>query len=171
MRQEKRRTRGGELTVGGILLGMGLGGFVDGIVLHQILQWHHMGTATGSNESFPSTTVAALERNTLWDGLFHAGAWALALAGVILLWRATRGGRYATWRTLAGLLLVGWGLFNVIEGLVNHQLLRIHHVRDDLGGPLSWDLGFLVFGVLLLGLGLTLWQTDEAREENRVRNG
>ena len=26
----------------GILLGVGLGGFFDGIVLHQLLQWHHM---------------------------------------------------------------------------------------------------------------------------------
>ena len=25
----------------GILLGVGLGGFVDGMMLHQILQWHH----------------------------------------------------------------------------------------------------------------------------------
>jgi len=24
------------------------------------------------------------------------------------------------------------------------------HVRDDLGGPLSWDLGFLGFGVILV---------------------
>ncbi len=24
------------------ILGLGLGGFFDGIVLHQILQWHHL---------------------------------------------------------------------------------------------------------------------------------
>jgi uncharacterized membrane protein len=53
----------------GILLGIGLGGFVDGIVLHQILQWHHMLSSEGSH---PTTTVAGLETNTLWDGLFHA---------------------------------------------------------------------------------------------------
>ena len=53
----------------GILLGIGLGGFVDGIVLHQILQWHHMLTSEGD---YPPTTVAGLETNTLWDGLFHA---------------------------------------------------------------------------------------------------
>jgi uncharacterized membrane protein len=23
-------------------MGLGLGGFLDGIVLHQVLQWHHM---------------------------------------------------------------------------------------------------------------------------------
>ena len=26
----------------GILFGLGLGGFFDGIVLHQVLQWRHM---------------------------------------------------------------------------------------------------------------------------------
>ncbi len=26
----------------GLLVGLGLGGFFDGIVLHQLLQWHHM---------------------------------------------------------------------------------------------------------------------------------
>jgi uncharacterized membrane protein len=49
-------------------MGMGLGGFVDGIVLHQILQWHHMLTGTGDH---PSNTVVGLEANTLADGFFH----------------------------------------------------------------------------------------------------
>lgn len=30
----------------GVLLGLGLGGFVDGILLHQILQRHHMLSST-----------------------------------------------------------------------------------------------------------------------------
>jgi uncharacterized membrane protein len=31
----------------GILLGLGLGGFFDGIIWHQVLQWHHMLTSAG----------------------------------------------------------------------------------------------------------------------------
>ena len=50
----------------GFLLGVGLGGFVDGIVLHQILQWHHM--LTGENGGESPKTVAGLEANTLVDG-------------------------------------------------------------------------------------------------------
>ena len=68
-------------TVAGILLGLGLGGFVDGIVLHQILQWHHMLTATGDH---PADTVAGLEANTLADGLFHAATWVFVVAGMII---------------------------------------------------------------------------------------
>ena len=47
---------------------------------------------------------------------------------------------------------MGWGLFNLLEGLVNHQILGVHHLRDDLGAPLSWDIGFLVIaGLLIVG--------------------
>jgi uncharacterized membrane protein len=137
-----------------LLLGIGLGGFVDGIVLHQILQWHHMLTSTGDH---PMSTVAGLESNTLADGLFHAGTWVAVLAGTVLTVRSWQRGELAPpWRRHAGLVLAGWGAFNVVEGAVNHLLLGIHHVRDDLGGPLGWDLAFLGFGAVLVAGGLAL---------------
>jgi uncharacterized membrane protein len=104
--------------------------------------------------------VAGLELNTLADGLFHSAMWVLVVAAAILTVRARQQGRLsASWRFHTGLVLAGWGLFNVVEGLVNHQLLQIHHVRDDLGGPLAWDLGFLGLSVLLVVAGwLLLWQ-------------
>ncbi len=136
------------------VLGLGLGGFVDGIVMHQILQWHHLLTATGEH---PMTSVAGLEDNTLADGLFHAATWVLVLGGLVMLVAAWREGRVAPpWREHAGLLIAGWGVFNVVEGTVDHLLLGIHHVRDDLGGPLGWDLAFLALGVAQLALGLAL---------------
>jgi uncharacterized membrane protein len=131
-----------------LLLGIGLGGFVDGIVLHQILQWHHMLTSTGDQ---PMTTVAGLEANTLADGLFHVATWICVAVGSWLMVRAWQEGRLAPpIRSYVGLLLVGWGGFNLVEGLIDHQLLGIHHVRDDLGGPLGWDIAFLVLGALLV---------------------
>lgn len=135
-----------------LLLGLGLGGFVDGIVIHQILQWHHMVSA---NE--PVTTVPGLRANTLADGLFHLSTWIFVVAGMLLTIVAWRQGRLApTWRFQIGLLLAGWGIFNLVEGLIDHQILNVHHVRDDLGAPLSWDIGFLVFGALLLAGGWAL---------------
>jgi uncharacterized membrane protein len=139
---------------GGILLGLGLGGFFDGIVLHQILQWHHMVSATGEH---PMDTLAGLEVNTLVDGFFHLVMWLLVLAASIATIRAWRQGRLApNWSFHFGLVIAGWGIFNVVEGLIDHQILRIHHVRDDLGGPLAWDLGFLVVSVVLAALGWLL---------------
>ena len=110
-------------TAAGILLGLGLGGFVDGIVLHQVLQWHHMLTDYGGHATFPATTVPSLEDNTFWDGLFHASTWVFVTVGLFLLWRALSAGYRATWRSMVGLLLAGWGIFNLVEGVVDHHLL------------------------------------------------
>ena len=136
------------------MFGVGLGGFVDGILLHQILQWHHMVSAA---DSHPPTDLAGLEVNTLADGFFHAFTWFMVLGASIVTIALWRQGRLApSWRFHAGGVLMGWGLFNLVEGLVDHQLLGIHHVRDDVGGPLSWDLGFLAVSVLLVLLGAWL---------------
>jgi uncharacterized membrane protein len=139
----------------GFILGLGLGGFIDGIVLHQVLQWHHLLTGDAGGE--PMDTVAGLEANTLADGFFHLATWLLVVLGIALTVRAWRRGDWAPpWRLQVGLLLAGWGVFNVVEGLIDHQLLGIHHVRDDLGAPLGWDLGFLGFGVVLIAVGAAL---------------
>lgn len=138
----------------GVLLGLGLGAFVDGIVLHQLLQWHHMVSATPGRRP---TSLDRLEVNTVADGLFHSAAWVLVLAGVLAMLRAWRQGRpFGTWRQQVGLLLLGWGAFDLLDGVVNHHVLGVHHVRDDLGGPLSWDIGFLVLGALLVAVGWAL---------------
>ncbi len=137
-----------------IMYGIGLGGFVDGIVLHQILQWHHLLSATGDH---PVTTVAGLEVNTLADGFFHVASWLFVVGASIVTLAHWRQGRLApSWRFHLGGVLVGWGLFNLVEGVVDHQLLGIHHVRDDLGGPVAWDLGFLGVSVLLVAAGWLL---------------
>jgi hypothetical protein len=67
----------------GILIGAGMGGFVDGIVFHQILQWHNMLSA-----QLPPVDVVSIKVNMLWDGLFHAGVWIMSAVGIALLWRA-----------------------------------------------------------------------------------
>jgi uncharacterized membrane protein len=148
------------------LLGIGLGGFIDGIVLHQLLQWHHMLTDTGDH---PATTVAGLEDNTLADGFFHLATWicvAVAMAMIVRAWQ--RGELAPPWRLHVGMLLAGWGAFNVVEGLIDHQLLGIHHVRDDLGAPLGWDLGFLAFGALLVLVGRALSRPAHASARARI---
>src|SRR5215208_844540 len=89
----------------GLLYGLGLGGFLDGIVLHQILQWHHM---VSHVQQYPVTTVAGLEVNTFADGLFHISAWVLVLLASIAAIRAWRQGRLApSWSFHFGLVLVG----------------------------------------------------------------
>jgi uncharacterized membrane protein len=97
-RHTQRSTNSGDVrpvVAAGLMLGLGLGGFVDGIVLHQILQWHHLLTDYGRYSTFREVTVAPLEENTLWDGLFHASRWVLVAAAAFVLWRAGRAPRRA----------------------------------------------------------------------------
>lgn len=135
----------------GLLLGVGMGGFADGITFHQILQLHNMLSAVR-----PPTTVVNLEINMFWDGLFHAFTWITTALGLALLWRAglRRDVAWST-RTWLGAMAMGWGLFNLVEGLIDHHLLGVHHVVDG-PGHLPWDLAFLGSGVALLILGLGL---------------
>lgn len=123
-----------------MLFGVGLGGFFDGILLHQILQWHQMLSSV-----LPPDTLDAMHTNMLADGLFHAVTWIVTVAAMFLLWSAARRRDplpNATW--FIGLLLVGWGTFNLVEGLINHQLLGLHHV---IGVPhAGWDWGFVLLG-------------------------
>jgi uncharacterized membrane protein len=162
METTERRTR---LIWAGLLLGIGLGGFFDGIVLHQILQWHHLLSSQGN---FPPDTVPGLRVNTLWDGLFHAVTYIATVAGLFLLWSAARR-PHPPWSTklLIGLLLMGWGAFNLVEGLIDHQLLGIHHVNETAPREqwLLWDLGFLAWGAIMLIGGWFLARAGEAEQD------
>lgn len=157
----EQRYRSGLLVAAGIFIGAGLlAGFVDGILLHEILQWHHMITTVR-----PATNLSNLEMNTLGDGLFHVGTWVLTVIGVALLWRA--GGRSdIAWspKIFAGSLLLGAGGFDVLEGLIDHQVLGIHHVKS---GPnqLMWDLGFLALGATLALIGWILLRSGHKEIE------
>jgi len=137
----------------GVLLGAGLGGFADGIVLHQILQWHHM----LSSKLAPDTLVS-VKVNMYWDGLFHAAVWVMTVVGLAILWRVGKR-QDVPWsgKTLVGSMLLGWGLFNLIEGIIDHQLLGLHHVYEYTSRKVGWDLAFLTLGALLvLGGGLCI---------------
>lgn len=143
-----RATNRRPLIAAGTLLGIGLGGFVDGITLHQILQWHNMLSARR-----PPTTLVNVEINLFWDGLFHALTWTMTVIGLALLWRAgQRPDVPWSTRTFAGSLPLGWGVFNLVEGVIDHHILHIHHVVEG-PGHLAWDVGFLLSGVVLIGLG------------------
>ena len=142
-----------------LLLGLGVGGFLDGIVMHHLLGWHHMLSSTGHRPD----TLRGLEANVVADGVLHAVSLLLVLAGSTAMLAAWRAGRLApSWRSHLGLLLIGWGAFNLFDGLVHHHLLGVHHVRDDLGGPLAWDLGFLALGLAQVVAGLALLRARRA---------
>lgn len=147
----------------GLLLGIGMGGFLDGIALHQLLQWHNM-----LSSELPVVDLVSAKVNMFWDGVFHAFTWLTTAAGLVLQWRhAGPRPRGAGWR-FAGSLLAGWGLFNGVEGLIDHQILGLHHVRP---GPnqTAWDYGFLMLGAAMLAGGGLLTLKPSMDQDVRVR--
>jgi uncharacterized membrane protein len=142
-----RRADGGLVRGPAVVAGFGLGAFLDGIVLHQILQWHHLVVEYRSADD-----LAGLERNTLWDGVFHLASWAVVLVGI--LWTVHRRAHLPVvgLRRFSGWLLVGWGSFNVVDQVVFHMLLEAHHIRM-VESYQVYDLSYTALGVLLVVIG------------------
>ena len=163
---DTERDTGGFPISAGILFGLGLGGFFDGIVLHQLLQWHHMLSSAG----YPPDSVHNLKVNVMWDGIFHASTYLFTAFGLYLLWRYSRKS-HVRWssKLLPGAMLLGFGLFNLVEGLINHQLLGLHHVNETVPREqwIYWDVGFLVWGAAMVAGGWFLLRSG--RRETAAR--
>ena len=149
---EKRKL----LDYGGIMLGVGLAGAFDGIVFHQLLQWHSVYMHTHRHGQIVS------------DGLFHAFAVVALAAAAVMLWRAGHPGGLARGkRLLLGGTLLGFGGFNVIEGIINHHVLQLHHVKQGDPYELLYDLAYLAVSALIFAYGLSIRRGG--REEGRER--
>src|SRR5918993_2972907 len=135
-----------------MVLGIGVGGFIDGIVLHQILQWHEM-----LSNKIPATDYVGKSVNMFWDGIFHAFTLLVTIIGIVLLWKLLyRKDINRSGYLLSGGMLLGWGLFNIVEGVIDHHLLKLHNVRELSSNPEIWNYGFLGFSILLIIIGYML---------------
>jgi uncharacterized membrane protein len=121
------------ITAPALLTGFALGGFVDGVLLHQILQWHHLLSLVLPPD--------ALRAQILWDGLFHVSMIGVAAIGLFGLWK--RRDRLEG-RPLGFWLLLGFALWQLVDVGFFHWILGIHRVRVDRPDPLIWDIGWLL---------------------------
>ena len=136
------------ITAAGTVIGIGMGGFVDGIVFHQILQVHNMLSA-----SIPTDNLVGAKVNMVWDGIFHSVVWTATAVGIAMLWNAMkRADIIRSGRAFVGSTLLGWGLFNLVEGVIDHHILQLHHVYERMGQSV-WDWVFLGSGVALIATG------------------
>ena len=127
----------------GFILGISLGGFFDGILLHQVLQWHHLlSLMEGRSGDLPFQIAA--------DGYFHVLMYAIAVVGLVLLWRSHRRVEDRG-RLLLSNILIGVGVWNIVDIAGFHWLIGIHRIRVDVPNPMFWDLLWLgLFGVVPL---------------------
>ena len=131
------------INIGSFVLGFGFLGALDGIIFHQLLQWHSVVMETSRSGQIIS------------DGLFHFAVTIALVVGGILLWLAGKPTDFAKGLgLLIGGFLIGGGSFNLIEGITNHHILQIHRVKPGDPHALMYDLSFLAIGVLLIIIGL-----------------
>lgn len=143
-----------QLNWAGYLLGFGLGGFFDGILLHQVLQWHHR-LISVEGPLFQDMRVQILA-----DGLFHVLMYFIVLIGLWKLWRARRDfAEQGADRLLLGNAFIGFGAWHIIDSILSHWILGIHRIRVDAENVLFWDLlWFFVFGAAFVVVGWLIRQ-------------
>ena len=113
---------------------------------------------------YPIKDVPSLELNTLWDGLFHSTTYVFVVIGLFTLWR-TANRQHLLWsnKLFIGTPIIGFGLLNLIEDVIDHEILGVHHVNERV--PFSqhvyWDMGFLAWGAAMLIGGWFLLQTGK----------
>jgi uncharacterized membrane protein len=125
----------GKSVAAGALFGIGIAGFIDETVFHQILHWHHFWDGGSAGAGLVS------------DGLFHAGSWICLVAG--LFWfadlRRTDSALMSAW--IAGILF-GAGGFQLYDGLIQHKVFHLHQIRYHVT---VWPYD-LVWNVLAAGM-------------------
>jgi len=126
----------------GALLGFAMGGFFDGILLHQILQWQHLLSAIQTG------ILGVLRMQVAADGLFHAFMYVLAAFGLWILYRVWKSAPAASLRPLWPVFWMGFGMWHIVDALFSHWIIGIHRIRMDSDMPLVWDVAWLVvFGL------------------------
>ena len=134
---------------GAFIVGFAFSAFFDGILLHQVLQWHHL-LSLASGELFRDIRVQLLA-----DGLFHVMSYFLAVGGLVLLWRHR--GSEPSDRIVLAWAVFGFAAWQSVDVILVHWAIGLHRVRVDVPSPLRWDIGWLIaFGLLPLLAGLWL---------------
>jgi uncharacterized membrane protein len=132
------------------LVGIGVAGSLDEIVLHQLLRWHHF-YGRGSQAA-----------RLIADGIFHLASTAALVIGLVLLVQRWRPGSDPLRQSVAG-MLVGAGGFNLYDGTIQHKLLGLHQVRAGAPNNLPYDLVFIGVAAVTLLAGLLLLRVGSPR--------
>ncbi len=141
---------GRRLLASGLLFGAGVAASViDLLIFHLLLQWHHF------------YDLSTLEVALAADGLFHAVAWGMTVAGLFLLADAARRERIA-WGRWWGAVLAGLGGFQLLDAAVLHKLLGLHQIRYDVD-LLPYDLAWSGSAVIALVVGVVILRRTRRR--------
>jgi uncharacterized membrane protein len=134
------------------VFGFGFSGLIDVLILHHVLQWHHLVSAI-----YPMNTLDGLRTNILADGLFSIAMLTVAGVGAGVVWRAERRTEVplAT-RPLAGSAVIGLGVFDLFDVIGNHVILGLHQPLSQ-GG--TYNPHWAVVSLLIVAAGAYVYRT------------
>lgn len=141
------------LLLPGILLGIGLGGILEGILFFQVFQLHGMVTAI-----YPPDTVLNIRTGMIYDGLYHLFTWTIIVVAVYLLWKGSTS-NYYDYKSIIGAALLGLRGLNIVEGIIDHHIFSIHHVVEVLGQSI-YDYIFLIASGVIFLAGIILYKRN-----------
>lgn len=127
----------------GILFGLGVAAFIDEVVFHQLLAWHHF---------YDKSSMAI---GLISDGLFHAFSWFATVASLFLLADIKRRNSFWVKRWVSGMLL-GLGFFQLYDGLIQHKIFQIHQIRYEVN-VLPYDIVWNAIAVIILIVGFIVF--------------
>jgi uncharacterized membrane protein len=128
----------------GVLFGIGVIAFIDEVVFHQLLHWHHFYDKSTSNIGLVS------------DGLFHAFSFFATIGSLFMLADLRRRGAFWLHRWIGGILL-GSGAFQLYDGIIQHKLMRLHQIRYNVDiAPYDWTWNLAALVLLVAGIVITI---------------
>lgn len=126
----------------GILFGFGAVAFIDEVIFHQLLHWHHFYDKSTANIGLVS------------DGLFHAFSFFATIGSAFLLADLHRKHGFWLKRWLGGIFL-GSGTFQLYDGIIQHKFMRLHQIRYDVD-IVPYDIVWNVLAAILIIIGMAL---------------
>jgi uncharacterized membrane protein len=157
------RQQAHSILVTGILIGIGIIGFVDETIFHQLLQWHAFYWATDEHGRILS------------DGLFHLFSTLLLLWSLFRVWRGRARWTQGSAPLIVAAILMGIGGFNFYDGIIQHAILHLHLVNEhvcniavthgnnslancpqDIPYEIVWD----IVGFIVLVTGFWFWRRN-----------
>lgn len=144
--------------------GFGFSGLIDVLIIHHILQWHHLLSGI-----YPINTLNGLRTNIFADGLFSIGMILIAGIGAGLVWRSERRTEdVLPIRPIAGAAVIGLGIFDLYDAIVDHAILGLHQPLSQ-GG--QYNPHWAVVSILIILGGLYIYRTEvEKPSEERERS-
>ncbi len=138
----------------GILFGLGAVAFIDETIFHQILHWHHFYDK--------STTSIGL----ISDGLFHAFSWFATVASLFMVADLRRKNSWNKKRWF-GSYILGAGLFQLYDGIIQHKILNLHQIRYNVE-IFYYDLVWNLIAAVMIIIGLVILQSEKQKSELKV---